>query len=304
MDYDTQTKGDTLQGIPEVRDFVYRSGIRYIPAELLYLSLAEFLRCIDDRRTASPERLGDTARPRQEGFVSFPGGALGLFALMLATLRVFMKRWEGDGKYHDRFLSAEECFAFARMESFVRRALGGMSCHTDEHSRDNPSACAGCGHMAALFKGGYALGETYSTQMQQYAKELKPQAENGRPDTMVDVYSGLHKPKALLRVVSNPLLYGTFVSIPPHDGVQGVFVINQQMNLDVIEYLMAMLYEEFPTDFEEHGILKEDLLAQARSLYFSHVSATALKLAHGLPVFDIIHTGTKQMEIQRSLFKC
>jgi hypothetical protein len=53
-------------------------------------------------------------------------------------------------------------------------------------------------------------------------------------------------------------------------------------------------------DFKEHGISKEEFLAQAVSLYFTHVRSSAFKLAHNLPVYDVIHREKGVVEVRKS----
>jgi len=286
-----------MRGIPEADAYV-RRNISFVSMSHINGHYAPLLRCIDGRRGANPDRLGGTPSEPQEGSISFMGGGIGVAALILSAINVpFIERWKQAGD--PRAESAQKCFAFERVIDCIERSLGGMSGHTSDHSLDDPLACAGCGHAMALLNGGYGLGETYRTQMTEYLKKLKERALAGEENVIIDVYHGDHAETAALRLKCT-LSFGEFLSIPPTDGEMSVFVFSEHMALEVLARIAGLLYEEMRSDFKDHGISKDEFLAQAASLYYSHVRSSAFKLAHDFPVYDVQHPEKGVVEIHKS----
>jgi hypothetical protein len=288
-----------MKGIPEADAFV-RRGIRYVNMSDIRGHYAPLLRCIDGRRGANPERLGVKVDEEKapKGFISFPGGGIGVAALILSAINTpFIEKWE---KAEDpRGQSAREVFSFMRVMDILERSLGGMSCHTDEHAIDEPLACAGCGHAMAFLNGGYGLGDIYRAAMTEYLTELKQRALKGEEEVIIDVYHGKHVESAVVRILST-LSMGQFASIPPTDNEMSVFVFNERMAIDVLSKVTSLVYEEMRSDFKHHGISKEELTAHVLSLFYTHARSSAFKLAHGLPVYDVIHSQPGAVEVRKS----
>lgn len=288
---------EEMRGIPEADAFV-RRNIRFVPLSHINGHYAPLLRCIDGRRGVNPDRLGGQPGEPQEGSISFPGGGIGLAALVLSAINIpFIEPWKQAKDA--RAESAQKCFSFDRVIDCIERSMGGMSGHTSDHAIDEPLACAGCGHVTALLNGGYGLGETYRAQMTEYLKKLKARALAGDKDVVIDVYHGEHAETAALRLKCT-LSFGEFLSIPPTDGEMSVFVFSELMALEVLARIAGLLYEEMRSDFKDHGISKDEFLAQARSLYFSHVRSSAHKLAHNFPVYDVVHREPGVIEVRKS----
>ena len=284
-------------GIPEADTFV-RRNVAFVALSHINGHYAPLIRCIDGRRGANPDRLGHDSGRKEEGYISFPGGGVGVAALVLSAINIpFIERWKQAGD--QRAETAQERFNFNRVMDCIERSLGGMSGHTDDRAVDEPLACAGCGHAMALLNGGYGLGETYRVQMTEYLKKLKERALAGEENVVIDVYHGTHAESAALRLKCM-LSLGEFLSIAPTDGEMSVFVFSEHMAIEVLTKTAGLLYEEMRMDFKEHGISKEEFLAQAISLYFTHVRSSAFKLAHNLPVYDVIHREKGTVEVRKS----
>lgn len=287
-----------MSGIPEADAFV-RRNVTYVEMEDIIGHLAPLLRCIDGRRPKKPNQLGSRIdeADEPEGFISFPGGSIGVVAQILCAINALIKTW--DGAKDPRATSARERFNFSRVMNCLERCLGGMSCHTDDHAVGKPLACSGCGHAMALLGGGYGLGQTYRAAMRRYMKDLKRRALAGEKGIVVDVYDGSHVESGVLRIISE-LSIGQFASIPPTDGEMSVFVFNERMALFVLTKITGLMYEEFRTDFKDHGVSKEELTAMVISFFFTHTRSSAFKLAHDLPVYDVLHASSKQVEVRKS----
>lgn len=286
-----------MKGIPEADTYV-RRNLTFAPISGINGHYAPLLRCIDGRRPAKPDQLGKDDCDHPEGFISFPGGSIGVAALILSAINIkFIERWVKDGD--PRADTAREKFSFEKMIQLLERALGGMSGHTDDKAVDDPIACAGCGHAMALLNGGYGLGETYRAQMTEYLKTLKERALKGEEGIVIDVYHGVHSETAVLRLKCT-LSFGEFLSIPPTDGDMSVFVFNEHMALEVLRRVTGLVYEELRLDFKEHGISKEEFTTHVESLYYDHVRSSAFKLAHDRPVYDVVHTDKGQVNIHKS----
>jgi hypothetical protein len=252
-----------------------------------FVPTAADIECIDDRRKNSPDEylLGSLTRLERRTPVSFPGGALGLCAAILGTLNVsLMRAWQDAGDA--RYKLAQKKFAFKRLMPIFETALGGMSCHTDDHHAQNPMACAGCGHAKAFLDQGYGLGETYRKELKDYATKLKARAQRKESGIVVFSYKGDHNARAVFRIISSPGL-GKYLSVSPNDGANKVFIVNEVMGLYLLERLSRALYEELRSDFEELGVSHRELWAHVQSQFLRHVRLSAHKLAHGLPVYDI-----------------
>jgi hypothetical protein len=289
-----------LIGIPEADAYV-RNNVRFVQEKTVYGKSASFLRCIDGRRSDVSERVGPSKSAAGAGYISFPGGGLGVVGLILSALQTsFIRPWK-EGR-DPRAQTAEESFAFERVIKILERAMGGMSGHTDEHNASDASACAGCGHVRAMLAGGYGLGEIYRTALEHYTIDLKKRAERGEAGIEIDLYRGTHEETAVLRVKSN-LDTGEFVSIIPTDGTASVFVFNEIMDQKILTDVGGILYEELVTDFKTHGISKDEFLAVARSFYFGHMRSSAFKLAHDLPVYDVLHPGRGHIELRHSVVR-
>ncbi len=286
-----------MMGVPEADAYV-RRNLSLVQTRKVDGHYAPIIRCIDGRRTANPDQLGAVLSLPQEGAISFPGGGIGVAALILSGLNVaFIEPWAKAGD--ERAESARRAFSFDRLMDCLERAMGGMSCHTDDHAVEDELACAGCGHAMALLNGGYGLGDAYRAEMTEYLKKLKLRALQDEEGVSVEVYHGSHIESAVLRLKCM-LSFGEFLSVPPNDGEMSVFVFNEHMALEVLNKVASIVYEEFRSDFKEHGISKEELTAHVISLYFNHVRSSAFKLAHDLPVFDVVHVAAGMVEVHRS----
>lgn len=290
-----------MKGVPEADAFV-RRNITYVQLADIVGHFAPRLRCIDGRRPKKPNQLGPQTDESddQQGVISFPGGAIGVVAQILCALNAFQKFW--DKTKDPRAKTARERFNFARVMDCLERALGGMSCHTDDRAVGNALACAGCGHAKALLKGGYGLGKTYRMEMRKYMKELKKRALRGEKGIVVDVYDGVHAESAVLRIISE-LSMGQYASIPPTDGEMSVFVFNERMALYVLTKITGLLYQQLRSDFKEHGISKEEMVAMVINFFFTHARNSAFSLAHGLPVYDVEHSSPGQVDVKWSDLK-
>lgn len=286
-----------MKGIPEADAYV-RRNLTFVPVEKASGDFAESLVCIDGRRVARSQQLGRKTPQRGAGYISFPGGGMGVAALILSTINVaFIEPWEKAGD--QRAQSARERFSFDTVIDVIERSLGGMSCHTDDHALDKPLASAGCGHAKALLASGYGLGDMYRAQMSEYLIRVKKRAAKGEKGILVDIYHGAHVETAVLRLKCD-LSHGEFLSITPNDGEMSVFVFSEHMAIHVLKKVAGLLYEELRADFKSHGIPKEELLAHAESLYFSHVRKSAFGLARGFPVYDVVHTGKGTVSVHKS----
>jgi hypothetical protein len=286
-----------MKRIPEADAYV-RRNLTFVPIAETNGDFAEFLVCIDGRRADRPQHLGRDTHAARAGYISFPGGGIGIAALILSTLNVaFIEPWQKAGD--PRAKSASKCFSFSNVMGIIERSLGGMSGHTDDHALHDPLASAGCGHAKALLASGYGLGDTYRTEMTAYLKELKKRALRKEKGVFIEVYHGKHQESAVLRLRCD-LSQGEFLSITANDGEMSVFVFSEHMAIYVLKKVAGLLYEELRADFKRHGIAKEELYAHAESLYFSHVRSSAFKLAHDLPVYDVIHREKGVVEVRKS----
>lgn len=277
-----------MKGIPEADAYVCKNIIFASKTAVGPLTALQ-IHCIDGRHGKHPDQLGKESPSENGDSTAFPGGGIGMAALILSAINTaFIERWAKDGD--PRADSAKEKFNFARVMDCVERSLGGMSGHTDDSAIDDALACAGCGHAKALLtQEEFGLGATYRAEMTEYLKKLKVRALAGEEGIVIHVYHGKHVESAVLRLKCN-LSFGEFLSVPPTDGEMSVFVFNEHMALEVLAKISGLLYEELRADFKAHGISKEEFTTHVASLYHYHVRSIASKLAHDLPVYDVVHT--------------
>ncbi len=268
---------------------------RLIPESEIRNPNAGNIECIDDRARRTPEEqrsgfltLSDKHKRRES--IAFPGGALCLCATILSAINSrLISRWRALSS--PRADEALRRFDFDNMMKFFEQQLNGMSCHTDDAHENDPLACAGCGHaMALLSTKDYGLGEEWTQSMRQYATGLKERVHE--PGITIYSYAGAHKARAVLRILSDPG-NGHLLSIPPNDGTDNVFIINEVEDLKILLDLSSAFYTAFQSDFEALGVSRSELIAHTRSMYYTQVRLSAGKLAAGLPVFDVEPTNGK-----------
>lgn len=280
-------------------------NFKLLPEREIRIPNARLVECIDDRARRTPDELMSGSqrmdqRNERRDSIAFPGGALCLSATILSAINSrLVYRWQalGDARANE----ALQRFDFGRMMKFFEGELSGMSCHTDDQHDSDPLACAGCGHaMALLSNKDYGLGELWTENMLDYARSLRGRADNGE-DITIYSYAGKHKARAVLRVLSDPA-NGHLLSIPPNDGTDSVFIINEVEDLKILGDLASEFYTSFRDDFEALGVSRSEFIAHTRSMYYTHVRLSAGKLAKGLPVFDVEPVG-RDIEVKPSRLK-
>lgn len=267
----------------EIQTYVAKNAER---AELpTGLPKACSIECIDDRCTRSSLELGEEVKVTEKRkSIAFPGGALGVFATLLSGIHESLPA-------HNREILSQKNLSFKTIASFFEKEFCGISCHTDSHNANSDSACAGCGHLASILSNGaYGLGEKYQTELGQYAKEIQKRKEAHDENATVYVYKGDHGSKAVVRILKEPS-ENSYISLPPNDGENGMFVINETTDLHILETAGRQLHKEFVATFTEQNVSEDTLLKNITAQYNKHVGLTAQKLAHGLPVYEVMVEG-------------
>ncbi|TAJ15835.1 hypothetical protein EPO56_00750 [Patescibacteria group bacterium] len=279
--------------LTEIQAYVAKNAVR---AELPKgIPKACSIECIDDRCTRSPLEIeGESNVTEKRKSIAFPGGALGVFATLLSGINESLPVTSREA------LTQGE-FSFKAMASFFEKEFCGISCHTDSHNTHSDSACAGCGHLASILSNdAYRLGTNYQTELGQYAKDIQKRKEAHDESATVYTYHGDHASKAVVRILKEPSAE-TYISLPPNDGENGMFVLNEATNMHILELAGRKLYKAFETGFADQNIPEETLLKNISVQYGQHVGLTAKKLAHGLPVYDVTVEGENTL-VTKSAF--
>ena len=234
--------------------------------------------------------------------VAVPGGALGVSGTILAAIyRDLIFDWV-TFEDNRRLQIVRDRLQFEELMAFFESHFNGMSCHTDDghHSSDKQHlACAGCGHLMLLMtEPRYRLGD-FTEPFKEYAASLKARNEKGDPRVVIAKYHGTHKEQAVIRVKTNGL-NGHVISLRPTDGSTSVFVVNEAMGLAVHRRAAALCHEHFKRTFEMLGVSKTELLGYVQSTLHRHTRLSAMKLARGLPVYDVREQVAGQLVISSS----
>lgn len=251
---------------------------------------AGHIECIDDRRTGHPNErgAGDLSDQSVRESIAYPGGALGVLGTLLAATNESTLGGETGTK-----------IPLSAITTFFEKEFKGISCHTDSHNTGNERACAGCGHAAAMLaNSAYGLGAEYQADLDAYVKNI--QKRKAANDLSVSIYSydGDHKARAVVRIIKEPST-DSYISLPPNDGENGMFVINEATDLNILTLAGKKMYLEFADTFKSAGIPEEKFLQNVAGAYGKQVELTAKKLAHGLPVYDLIGEG-KEVRVTQS----
>jgi len=268
--------------LEEIQEYVTKNAeVARLPAGLPDATLIE---CIDDRRTNRPNErgFGDEPSGKKRHAIAYPGGAFGVLGTLLAATNELIQKAEGE----KRELAQKE-LSFARITSFFEEALQGISCHTDDHSAGSESACAGCGHASAMLTSPlYMLGSEYQRGLAEYARDLERRSKEHDLSVTVYTYKGPHASRAVVRILKEPS-EDAYISLPPNDGGNGMFVINEATDLYILESVGKKMYETFEPAFKGLGVSEKSFTDAEKAAYNLHVGLTAAKLAEGLPVYDV-----------------
>lgn len=282
--------------LEEMTSYVTKNWERSpLPKDLPHAATIE---CIDDRRTGHPSECiaGDAGKDSVRKSIAYPGGALGVLGTLLAATNESIIGVDAEGTHNVRAK-----LPLSSIITFFEREFKGTSCHTDSHSIGNERACAGCGHAAAMLSNpAYGLGAEYQAGLDVYAKEIQKRKEKNDLNVTVYNYDGEHKACAVVRIVKEPS-EDTYISLPPNDTEHGMFVINEATGLHILEMAGKKMYKEFETILKDAGITEQVFLQNVVSAYGTQVGLTAKKLAHGLPVYDVIGEGDKVLVTRSTL---
>ncbi|MBP9832556.1 MAG: hypothetical protein KBC74_03505 [Candidatus Pacebacteria bacterium] len=214
----------------------------------------DHIHCIDSRRT-------------KKG-IGYPGGMLGL------TTTLF------SGVHED---AHEHVGGFKGFAQFLEGLFGGMSAHTDDDHEHDPSGCRGCGHMQSLMTNhsAYGFGSKHAEEVRSYSTGLKTRWKEGAPGFNIFQYGGKANPRAIMHV-EDPR-DGHYISLPPNDGTDQVFVHNRGANHGILGDAVNFILGGFGDIFKSHP----------RDVYDEHIALTIDALASDLPHFTVGHDGKK-----------
>ncbi len=193
-------------------------------------------------------------RVKEEGKLRYPGGSLGLFMTLLATM-------DEIGKSVD----------VQALKKRFETVMGQIHYHTDEHAKEEHFVCAGCGHMRLISENPriYKVNSTWLEELGLNNQVPQKDIDSG----VCTVLAGGHEEKAVF------VLRGTEQARLPSSklGKHSVFVYHK----DVAEQTLVYLLEAF-----KGAKLTNTELDALRQIIELQVSNTVTQLAKGLPQLE------------------
>lgn len=213
---------------------------------------ADDIECIDDRRS--------------NGSIGYPGGALGITTTLFSGVNDESRKKIG----------------FGGLAKAVEGFFGGMSGHSDEHNAGHSFPCAGCGHLQAIRNNPdeYGFGGDYVGELDSYIEDVHGRAQKGTKGFNIFKYFGGHDARAVMHIDDPGNDH--YISLPPNDGADQVFVNHRGVNRGILDDAMGFLKDTFGNIFSH----------DPKEVYDHQLELTAKRLgADTLPHYSVSHNG-------------
>ncbi len=191
-------------------------------------------------------------RYETEGKLAFPGASLGFLMVAIST---FYRLGFMDNAVQDKLIS------------ILKKEMGVLSYHSDNHKHDSDFLCAGCGHVMLAHN---------NPDKYDMPKDWLERINGQLSYKDGEILYGKHEEQCVVffeNTKETPLPSGKLIN-------GSVFVLHLGVATEVLKYLSGIFVREFHIDDPE--LMQRALLESMKT----HITATANVLAKDLPKYS------------------